>query len=903
MFYHSVFPHMNQIKHDNPDRHLGMPVIHVCDVFGAAKGFYWKYGSPLHQKLYNKVKTLKGNWNGSAWELTAKSAVRIFCEYAQGLGAIVLTNEELQERQKSAKPASEIWLIGKDIWLYDLGRLPIQEFVNSLHNYQCEMAGSRVFTPDNGDYVCWIGSRHQAKILVKTFALSPRRVSRKIGGKLYFKQNGNDISFRMDPRKNPLQGHLLLGSLQIGDAYSCNPENMILPVAMRALSNAPAWSRPSFSNQRLPIQPALISVAPDDVPGYCTPCPAGHVLHKYQKEGVRFVTDKAGRALIADEMGLGKTAEAIISAQVLGARRILVVSPSGLTRSWRQEVQDWSGETGLLLGRNSSSANMKAARWLIIGYDQLVQRTHSWNTESPQEKIDLLTFLIRSSSGKAEKFYKDLLKKVKQAVSDLAQDWLNKYYTKKAEKELRASIDIFEAMPVPHLYAANPEQKRKWEAISIQLERHMAFISAIENLDIDFLVVDEAHRIKNIDAKRSTQVLSLATKAKYVLLLTGTPIRNEIQDLDTLITAIYGSQINLNRDSKKEQTVLAKHYLDQVMIRRLKKDVLPQLPPKIRQAFPIELEGRQEDNAELVDIVKTYQNASDESAWLAAISRARHLIGRIKINSSGTIDVLKTVFEEKGSAVVFTYHKDVAEAATKVINDLGFSSGLISGDTPLGKRAEIVCEFQNKKIDSIVATISAAGEGITLHRTDTVIFLEYDWVPASMWQAEDRIHRVGQTAESCYVIYVPGIIEDNYPNIQSAVAWESDIEEEDCDDLVSQLLNLDSLIQKVLTRKLSLINEVHDEDNVLFPSEQSILEEVKAALPRPHGFISYEVSTDTDQAPKNRSGYVKKWRFDTGRTKQSREEWLEQHSAESAKPWLAEGISRATWYRMKNIGQ
>lgn len=838
MFYHSVFPYINQIKHDNPDRHLGMPVIHVCDVYGAAKGFYWKYGSPLHQELCKKIKTLKGNWNGSVWKLTAKSSVRIFCEYAKELGAIVLTNEELRERQKSVKPASDIWLIGKDIWLYDLGQLPIQEFVNSLHNSQCEMAGSRVFTMDNGGYVCWIGSRSQAKILVKTFNLSPRRVPRNIGTKLHFVKKGNDISFRMDLRKNPLQGHLLLGSLQIGDDYTCNPENMTLPVAMSAFAKAPAWSCPSFSNQIYPVQPATISVAPEDVPGYCTPCPAGHVLHEYQQEGVRFVINKAGRALIADEMGLGKTAEAIISALVLGVRRILVVSPSGLTRSWRQEVQDWSGETGLLLGRNSSSDNIITARWLIIGYDQLVQRTPSWNTESPQEKIDLLTFLMRSSSGKAKRCYKDMLEKTKRAVSVLKKDCLNKYYTKKAEKELQASIDIFDAMPVPYLYAADPEKKRKWEAISIQLERQRAFICAIENLDIDFLVVDEAHRIKNIDAKRSTQVLSLATKAKYVLLLTGTPVRNEIQDLDSLITAIYGSQISLDRYGKKEQAILAKYYLDQAMIRRLKKDVLPQLPPKIRQAFPTELEVRQKDNAELVDIVQTYQKASNENAWLAVISRARHLIGRIKINSSGTIDVLKTIFEEKGSAVVFTYHKDVAEAATKVINDLGFSSSLITGDIPPGKRAEIVREFQNKKIDSIVATISTAGEGITLHRTDTVIFLEYDWVPATMWQAEDRIHRVGQTAESCYVVYVPGVIEEHYPNIRSAVDRESEIKEEGCAALGSLLLNLDSLIQKVLTRKLSLINKVHDEDKVLFPSEQSILEEVKAALPRPPGFIS-----------------------------------------------------------------
>jgi superfamily II DNA/RNA helicase len=344
------------------------------------------------------------------------------------------------------------------------------------------------------------------------------------------------------------------------------------------------------------------------------------------------------------------------------------------------------------------------------------------------------------------------------------------------------------------------------------------------------------------------------------------------------LTAVFNRPFHFGGYQETEQRYLAKYYLDMVTIRRRKQEVLPQLPPKIRQSFPVELELTAEDKKELNDIVAAYNDANNKTAWFAAVARARHLSGKIKANSTATSDVLKTIIEEKGSAVVFTHHKSVAEIISDNIAAMKYTVSVISGDVSPEERDRVVQAFQSKSIDVIVATIDTGGEGITLHRTDTVVFLEFDWVPAAMWQAEDRIHRDGQQAESCYIVYIPGVVDER---------GKGDSLE---DQLSLKLLRLDTLIQEVLLKKLAIINDIHGENNILFPDENSVKEVVMASLPCPP-----RLGKDKG----NHSEYVRRWRQSTGRTKHAREDWLRQHSTEQTKPWLAENISRATWFRKK----
>lgn len=126
--------------------------------------------------------------------------------------------------------------------------------------------------------------------------------------------------------------------------------------------------------------------------------------------------------------------------------------------------------------------------------------------------------------------------------------------------------------------------------------------------------------------------------------------------------------------------------------------------------------------------------------------------------------------------------------------------GVVDGRTPQKTRAEIVNDFQHKLLDVFIGGINAAGEAITLTRADTVIFVELDWVPAALLQAEDRIHRVGQR-RNCQVIQLVAKMPEGG--------------------------NLDEMMIELIGSKISRIGSVLDEDvtNIIGGSIQAELHE------------------------------------------------------------------------------
>jgi hypothetical protein len=116
-------------------------------------------------------------------------------------------------------------------------------------------------------------------------------------------------------------------------------------------------------------------------------------------------------------------------------------------------------------------------------------------------------------------------------------------------------------------------------------------------------------------------------------------------------------------------------------------------------------------------------------------------------------DVITDVVESKGSCVVFTAHHLVSDKLLEQLGLVDIRAAVVDGRTPPKERARIVSEFQAGKLDVFIGGINAAGEAITLTRSNTVIFVELDWVPAALLQAEDRIHRVGQQC-NCHILHL-----------------------------------------------------------------------------------------------------------------------------------------------------
>jgi len=310
----------------------------------------------------------------------------------------------------------------------------------------------------------------------------------------------------------------------------------------------------------------------------------------------------------------------------------------------------------------------------------------------------------------------------------------------------------------------------------------------------DLLVLDECHYIKNRKSKRSRAVLGFRNRkgliqcATRVIALTGTPILNrpiEIQPLASKFRPdLFGSFFWFARrycgayqdrwgwhfDGASHVDELQNKLRGSFLIRRLKQDVLNELPPKTRQVLEvppnqvcqelIQKESHIYDKyvdriAEARAKVTLARAANNEEEYKAAVARLRDAtratfseLARIRHEVALSkvpfvVEHIQSILDSgTKKLVVFTHHRDVANQIMEAFKDIAV---LVTGASPVPARQLAVDQFQNKsRIQLFVGTISTAGLGITLTAASHVVFAELDWVPANVTQAEDRCHRIGQ---------------------------------------------------------------------------------------------------------------------------------------------------------------
>jgi SWI/SNF-related matrix-associated actin-dependent regulator 1 of chromatin subfamily A len=313
------------------------------------------------------------------------------------------------------------------------------------------------------------------------------------------------------------------------------------------------------------------------------------------------------------------------------------------------------------------------------------------------------------------------------------------------------------------------------------LHKHAAKLATEQ---FDLAIVDEAHYAKNPKARRT--VMTYSIKARRRVLMTGTPIVNRPKELFPLLNYLdpitypkffpYAMRYcNATRgrfgwdfDGASHLDELQEKLRATVMIRRLKANVLTELPAKRRQVIEIPANGcgdyvRRERDAEarhegaartLRAAVDAAREAGDENAYREAVyalrtaelaafeemARLRHDTAVAKVPY--VVEHLRDVLEAGEKVVVFAHHHDVVDA---IASEFGSAAVVVDGRTPMAQRQVNVDRFQNDDaVAMFVGGITAAGVGITLTAASHVVFAELDWVPGNMTQAEDRCHRIGQ---------------------------------------------------------------------------------------------------------------------------------------------------------------
>jgi SWI/SNF-related matrix-associated actin-dependent regulator 1 of chromatin subfamily A len=298
--------------------------------------------------------------------------------------------------------------------------------------------------------------------------------------------------------------------------------------------------------------------------------------------------------------------------------------------------------------------------------------------------------------------------------------------------------------------------------------------------DLDLLIVDEAHMVKNPRAQRTKLVTAWGKRARRVILMTGSPIVNRPKELHSLLSildapawpfwpyvtrycAAYQNRWGWDFSGASNLDELQYKLRSTLMVRRLKADVLTELPPKRRQLITLSSKGYSQslkaeariqeqvdqerealelerDLAEAIGDTEAYNRAvqalrQTSQAAFAEISRIRHETAVAKVPS--VVEHVIGLLESVDKVVVMAYHHDVVDALCEELVWYGVVS--LTGRDSQTTRQHAVDTFQTDTNTRIfIGSIQAAGVGLTLTAAST-------WVPGNVSQAEDRCHRIGQT--------------------------------------------------------------------------------------------------------------------------------------------------------------
>lgn len=305
-------------------------------------------------------------------------------------------------------------------------------------------------------------------------------------------------------------------------------------------------------------------------------------------------------------------------------------------------------------------------------------------------------------------------------------------------------------------------------------------------------VFDEAHYISNRDAIRSKASRQLSKRTRNCLMLTGTPLTNRPAELWHILHCLkphlyrgfrpFGNRYcrprrkpwGMEYKGASRVDELHRKLVNEVMIRRLKSDVLDDLPDKRRQVLPLTLS--QDDAADYAaashDFINWVANkqgvfTAETAARAEAITKMtalKQLAARYKMKA--TVEWANDWFaqqEPHEKLVMFGWHRKALDVFSRRIC---MEHTRIDGGTPKKKRQVAVERFQRDPNCRLIIGNRAMCEGVTLTAASTLAFGELFWTPGLHAQAEDRIHRIGQkNAAMVYYLVARNTLEEQLAEI------------------------------------------------------------------------------------------------------------------------------------------
>lgn len=428
----------------------------------------------------------------------------------------------------------------------------------------------------------------------------------------------------------------------------------------------------------------------------------------YQETGIAYCRANK-RCIVGDDMGLGKTMQAIATAVSLDCKCILIICPATLKLNWQIEFMKFAGKrTTILSDKNKGSWQT----YQKVGWDNI--------------------FIVNYES-------------------------LKKYFVKTGWEKPNGTFKI----------------------------KDIPFRECIDLFDC--VIVDESSKVKDGTRLQSKLVIGICKGKPVVLELSGTPVVNKPYDLISQLLVIgklrdVVDHIPMNPASNKPDLSGYNRFLHRYceggrgaanlkelnyrlqitgsFYRREKKEVLTELPDKVRQIIYCEITNKKEyDRAEndFENYLKEVRGCTDAEIKKKLRGEMMVKIGILKqISARGKIEAAQQYIEEVNESgqkiIVFCHLKEIARELKSLYPEFV----TIVGDDSMEDRQRNITAFQNNQaIIGIICSLSAAGMGVTLTAASETLLIEQPWTYALCDQAESRNHRIGQV-QSCRNGYLLG---------------------------------------------------------------------------------------------------------------------------------------------------
>lgn len=459
---------------------------------------------------------------------------------------------------------------------------------------------------------------------------------------------------------------------------------------------------------------------------------SGGSLHPYQLEGLnflRFSWSKQTHVILADEMGLGKTIQSIAFLASLYRENIsphLVVAPLSTLRNWEREFATWAPQMNVVMYVGSAPA-----RSVIRQYEFFFPKNHK----------------------KLKK------KKHGQTIVESKQDRI-KFDVLLTSYEM-INLDSASLKPI------------KWEC----------------------MIVDEGHRLKNKDSKLFMSLTQYPSRHR--VLLTGTPLQNNLDELFMLMHFLdagkFGSleefqeefkDINQEEQISRLHKMLAPH-----LLRRVKKDVMKELPPKKELILRVDLSSKQKEYYKAI-LTRNYQlltrRGGAQISLINVVMELRklcchpYMLEGVEPEIEDTAESFKQLLESSGKlqlldkmmvklreqghrVLIYSQFQHMLDLLEDYCSYKKWQYERIDGKVGGAERQIRIDRFNAKNSSRFCFLLStrAGGLGINLATADTVIIYDSDWNPHADLQAMARAHRLGQTNKvMIYRLITRGSIEE-----------------------------------------------------------------------------------------------------------------------------------------------